>query len=270
MGQIKRYRKKKIKSKQKTDQLKSAMLKLSLISLNFIFATFAWFTYTKILNPAVDVNVSAWQVEFNGEDVSGTSMGFTVGTLYPGMADQVKEVEIINLGDRAAAISYRLDTLKILGKTYTVKEAAEPGDDPQCTVYKSVDTVYKLDESDEIVTDIDGNPIVEKYITKLLNNSTKYPFEIILTYSNVIDISNAHNENANKGNFEIRFTWPYDIAVEEDENLTPEQIEDLTETKTALDTKWGYDIANFYEAQQEGDTEQGIEIEIQAIASQII
>ena len=32
--------------------------------LNFIFATFAWFTYTKILNPAVDVDVSTWKIDF--------------------------------------------------------------------------------------------------------------------------------------------------------------------------------------------------------------
>lgn len=248
MSQIRRYRKKKIESNKRANQLKSAILKLSLIMLNFMFATFAWFTYTKILNPTVDVNVSAWQVDFKDDNtVLGTAMEFQVGNFYPGMADYTKEIEIINLGDRAASISYRIQTLKILGQQYEVKDTPEEGDS-QYTVYKS----ETLDATTGITT------------IKLLNNTTKYPFEIILTHSATIDIENDANANQNKGNFRIRFTWPYDVIVPEGETATPEQIE----TKNTLDTQWGHNIANFYETQ--GNTAKGIEITIQAIAEQII
>lgn len=250
MNQIRKFRKNKKVTEEKLNKLKSTSLKLALIMLNFIFATFAWFTYTIILNPAVDVNVSAWQVDFKDNDtVLGTSMQFQVGNFYPGMDDYTKQIEIINLGDRAANITYRIDKLKILGQEYQIKETAEEGDS-KFTVYKS-----------ETINNATGVTTI-----KLLNDSTKYPFEIIVTHSATIDIKNDSNLEQNKGSFEIRFTWPYEVIVAEGETADAEQIE----VKNALDTKWGYDIANFYETQQEGDTTQGIEITLQAIAEQII
>jgi len=280
MGQIRRYRKKRIESKKKADQLKSAVLKLSLIMLNFMFATFAWFTYTKILNPAVDVNVSAWQIDFkDGDSVIESSMSFEVGNFYPDMEDYIKEIQMLNLGDRAASIEYEIGTLTILGQPYTIKTATEAGDDPESTVYKSVETIYKVDESGNTITDIDGNPIKDKYVEKLLNNSTKYPFEIVITYP--AEISRATAE-ANAGNFEIRFTWPYEVTeipesrqeeLEglEGEALTQKQeeiLEELNTTKTTLDTQWGYKIADYYKTY--GNSAKGIEISLEIIAKQII
>lgn len=248
MSQIRRYRKKKIESQNRVNKLKSAVLKLSLLMLNFMFATFAWFTYTKILNPIVDVNVSAWQIDFkDNEDVLGTSLQFAVGNFYPGMDDFTKEIEIINLGDRPASLTYQIDNLKILGQEYIIKETPEEGDS-EYTVYKSETT----DSTTGITT------------TKLLNNSSKYPFEIILTHSILVDIANASDTNQNKGNFEIRFTWPYELVAEEGETIEEEQIL----TKNTLDTQWGHDIASFYDTQPEGTN--GIEITVKAVARQVI
>ena len=97
MNQLRRFRKNKEVTKKKIKKAKSTTLKLSLIMLNFIFATFAWFTYTMILNPYVDVNISAWQVDFKDNDsVLGTDMQFQVGNFYPGMDDYVKNIQIVN------------------------------------------------------------------------------------------------------------------------------------------------------------------------------
>ena len=77
---------------------KKSML-TSIVSLVLCIAmlagtTFAWFTYVKILNPVVDVNISAWQVDFkDNENVLGTAMQFEVGKFYPGMNDYIKEIE---------------------------------------------------------------------------------------------------------------------------------------------------------------------------------
>lgn len=262
MNQFRRFRKNKDVTKKKINKVKSTTLKLALIMLNFIFATFAWFTYTMILDPTVDVNLSAWQVDFKDDDsVLGTNMQFQVGTFYPGMEDYVKNIDIVNLGDRAASISYEIGELKILGQEYQIKEEAEEGDS-EFTVYKS-----------EITDTTTGIKTI-----KLLNNSSKFPFEIVLTHSTQIDIENPNDENQNKGYFEMRFTWPYEITqlpevLPDDlsEDLTDEEkIEELNSRKTVLDTKWGYDIANFYNAQEEGETQQGIEITLQVIAKQII
>lgn len=266
MNKIRRFRKNKIVTKKKLNKLKSAVLKISLIMLNFIFATFAWFTYTRILESNVDVNVSAWQVDFkdtsDASAVLGTSMQFQVGNFYPGMNDYTKEIEIINLGDRAANITYKIEELKILGHTYQIKGAPEEGDSER--------TVYKSEVTDNVA---------QTKTIKLLNDSDAYPFEIIITHSLQIDINSDANPNQNKGTFKICFTWPYNIvdlpAVLPDdlpEELTEEAeiLEELNQRKNILDTQWGEDIAEYYNNQPAGTTPKGIEIKVQAIAQQII
>lgn len=244
MNRIRRFRKNRDATEQKFNKIKSTILKLSLIMLNFIFATFAWFTYTMMLDPTVEVNLSAWQVDFKDTTGSlGTSMQFQVGEFYPGMTDYKKEIQIENLGDRAANITYQIEKLKILGKPYTVKQTPQEGD--------AEDTLYASETTDEET----GMAVI-----KILNDSSKFPFEIILTHTPEIGTENEENPNQNKGTFEICFTWPYEITGTEEE----------IEAKNNLDTQWGYNIANFYQTQQEGDNTQGIEIELQAVAEQII
>ena len=265
MNLFRRFRKNKDVAKNKINKVKSTTLKLSLIMLNFIFATFAWFTYTMILDPKVDVSISAWQIDFKDGEILGTDMNFTVGTFYPGMDDDnyKKNIEIVNLGDRAASITYEIanNKIKILGDEYEIKESPEAGDS-EYTLYKS----ENIDATTGLKT------------VKLLNNSNKFPFEIVLTHSIEIGTENHYDETQNKGYFEIRFIWPYEITELPDvlpndlpEGLTEEEkIEELNLRKTVLDTKWGYDIANFYNEQVEGIAEQGIEMTLQVIAKQII
>lgn len=262
MNRLRKLRKNKDITKKKVNNAKSTTLKLALIMLNFIFATFAWFTYTMILNSNVNVNISAWQVDFKDNDsILGTAMQFQVGTFYPGMDDYTKSIEIVNLGDRAAKIEYDVQQIKILGQEYTIKKTQEAGDS-KFTLYSSETT----DNSTGLKT------------VKLLNNSKEFPFEITITHSIQIDIENPNDERQNKGKFEICFTWPYEITTLPEtlpddlpEGLTDdEKIQELNTRKTTLDTRWGYNIANFYKSQSEGDTTQGIEITLQAIAKQII
>ena len=278
MNQFRRFRKNKDVTIKRIKKVKSTTLKLALIMLNFIFATFAWFTYTMILNPAVDVHVSAWQIDFKDDATTlGSAMQFEVSNFYPGMNDYTKSLEIVNLGDRPASIDYEISKIQILGQEYQIKETVEAGDS-EYTLYKSIEEVYKTDAGGNTVVDGEGNPIIEKYIIKLLNDSAKYPFELILTYSAEIGIAHPDYPEQNKGEFEICFTWPYEITTlpavlpdDLEEGLTDEQkLEELNLRKTALDTQWGYDIANFYEAQGENPTEEVIEITLKVIAKQII
>ena len=281
MNQLRRFRKNKDVTSKKIKKAKSATLKLALIMLNFIFATFAWFTYTMILNPTVDVNVSAWKIDFKDDTATlGNSMSFEIGNFYPGIdeGNLSKKLDIINLGDRPASIEYQITSLKILGETYQIKESPQPEVPEDNTVYKSIENIYKLDANGNQITDNLGNPIIDKYVVKLLNDSNKYPFEILLTYSAQIEIPHPDYPEQNKGSFEIDFVWPYEITELPDdlaENLTEEEktqkLEELNSIKTALDTKWGYDIASFYKGQQGQDEEKpGIEITLEVIAKQII
>ena len=242
MNKIRRIRKNKEATKKNFNRIKSLTLKIALIFLNFIFATFAWFIYQITLDTNVDVKVSAWKVDFKENDTSIESdVQFEIENFYPGMTDYKKTIEIENLGERSASIEYQVDSLKILGRTYTVKEAPEEGD--------SADTLY----SNKTVS---GG----KNVVKLLNDSSKFPFEIILTYTQEIYTPSESDTDRNKGIFEIHLTWPYEISG------TAEEIAQ----KNSLDTLWGRNIAKFYDELPEGDTTHGIEIQLQAIAKQII
>ena len=211
MNKIRRFRKNRKDNEQKFNKVKSTTLKLSLIMLNFIFATFAWFTYTMTLDNSVDVYVSAWQVDFkDGDGTLGNAMQFQVEEFYPGMDDYTKTIEIENLGDRAASISYEIGTLKILGQTYTIKEAvAETTDDENVETVAEEDSDYVLYKS-ETLDETTGMKIV-----KLLNNSEKFPFEIVITHSIEIGIEDLDDETKNKGSFKIAFTWPYEITEDD-------------------------------------------------------
>jgi len=241
MGGIRKLRRNKDKTIKKINKARSLFLKIALIMLNFIFATFAWFIYELTLDVDVDVKVSAWKIDFKQDETSletETDLVFDLANFYPGMQDFVKEIKLENLGERAASIDYEAKDLKILGTEYTIKETATAGD-PVNTVY-----VSKTVQSG-------------KNVVKLLNNSTKFPFEIILTYSQELATPSESDVDRNKGTFEIRLTWPYETTGDADQ-------------KNLLDTKWGYDIANFYSNLPEGDDTSAIEITVKAIAKQII
>lgn len=278
MNQLRKFRKNKDVTSKKIKKVKSTTLKLALIMLNFVFATFAWFTYTKILNPALEVNVSGWQIDFKDDTTTlGSDLQFEVGNFYPGMNDYTKSLEIVNLGERPANIDYEISKLEILGQEYQIKETVEAGDS-EYTLYKSIEEVYKKDAGGNVVLDANSNPVLEGYVIKLLNDLTKYPFEIVLTYPAEINIPHPDYPEQNKGTFEMCFTWPYEIIVLPDllpddieESLTEEQkLEELNFRKTVLDTQWGYDIANFYEEQGANRTKEVIEITLKVIAKQII
>lgn len=242
MSKIRKFRRNKNKTIKNVNKIKSLFFRIALIMLNFIFATFAWFIFKMTLDVDVDVKVSAWKVDFKENDTSlETDVTFELENFYPGMQDFVKNIEIENLGDRAAAISYEITQLKILGTEYQIKETASAGD-PANTLYIG-QTVQS-----------------GKKVVKLLNDSTRFPFEITLKYSQEIATPSETDTNRNKGTFEIRLTWPYEATGTEEQKTQ----------KNTLDTQWGYNIANFYEGLPAGDTTHGIEITLQAVAKQII
>lgn len=247
MNKFRRLRKNQETTKKNINKIRSLILKLSLVMLNFIFATFAWFSYSMNLDATVDVKVSTWKVDFKDDttSITGEEIQLQLDTIYPGMDTYSKQINIENLGERAATLSYEVTLLKILGNEYVIKDTVS-ADDSEYTVYKSE-------------TAIAGG----KKQIKLLNDSTKFPFEITITIStNELGVYSESNPNQNKGNFKIDFEWPYELP----DSATEEE----KEQKDALDTKWGYDTAIFYEGLPAGDTTKAVEVTVQTTVKQII
>lgn len=227
MNQLRKLRKNKEKNKRTITKVKSIYLKICLLLLNLIFATFAWFAYTRILVTDFNVDISTWKVDFkDNTGVLGNVMQIEVPNFYPGMTDYTKTVEISNLGEKDASITYSELTLKLLNTEY--------------------------ETTPDVATE-DGKTTV-----KLLNDSTTYPFEVILKYDTVIKAITPTNTD-NKGEVEIIVTWPYTVMEEDVES----------QTKNELDTLWGYNIAQFYNS-PESEYSEALELTLNLNAQQII
>ncbi len=279
MNQLRRLRKNQEKNKRKANKVKSLILKICLLLFNFIFATFAWFVSSIILETNVDVNIAAWEVDFkNNQESLANTLQFNVENFYPGMDEQTKEIEIINLGEKKANITYTVEKLQLLGKEYFVRDLLAdepqgedlPADEPQGGEDIPIDEPL---EKEPIPTDPEYTLYQSKTtednvtVVRLFNNEEKYPFEILLTYTEVIyseeDVEKAKEEGnvlSNVGNFEIKLIWGYTI--------TENDVED--EARNELDTLWGYKIANYYNSLEEGDVTQALEMSLKVNARQII
>ncbi len=222
--------------KKNIRKLKATTKRICALILTLIFSTFAWFSYIRVLDNDVNVHVSTWKIEFKSDEQLVNSVEISVDNFYPGMEDIVKNINISNLGEKNAKISYDIKKLSILGNEYIIKDTKEEGD-TDYTVYKSETT-------------LDGVKTV-----KLLNDESKFPFEIVLTFDETI---NSQADEINEGYFNTRLTWPYEIEGTEEEKRI----------KDNLDTSWGYNIAEYYKA--DVNNLYGLELIININANQVI
>lgn len=87
------------------------------------FNAYAWFIYATKVSTALDVRVSSWNIEFlSGEESIGTNMQIELDRIYPGMEKFEKNIQVNNTGEIDAYLKYEIQSIKILGDTYTVSE----------------------------------------------------------------------------------------------------------------------------------------------------
>lgn len=102
--------------------IKYKHLRLNIISLFFIAVsllsiTLAWFAYSGVARTSTEVGVKAWYIEFskNNEAISNEIV-LLLDDVYPGMEQVVETVNISNLGDTDASVSYTIDSARILNE----------------------------------------------------------------------------------------------------------------------------------------------------------
>ena len=103
-------------------------LKLNLISLffivaSFIFTTLAWFAYSGLSKLETEIDVKAWYIELSksGETVSNNVV-ISLPTIYPGMDTVSEVIDIQNLGDSDAELSYKIISARILNDEFVTSE----------------------------------------------------------------------------------------------------------------------------------------------------
>ena len=194
--------------KHRKSNQKNKFRKFLALIFTLIMTTFAWFAYTKILNPSLNIHVAAWDMEYyiNGEKKENP-IGIEFPTLYPQMEDKIVTVDILNNGEALVDLSYRIQAISIVGVTY---ELVAEGEQPTTENYIII-------EEPILETDPETGELISK--GTIINDPDKFPFTLEIEHS----LQVAAQDDAY---LKVTAKWPGD--------------------KDELDTEWGYAVGKYF------------------------
>ena len=186
-----------------------------------IGCSYAWFINFSKATLKLDANVKLWRIEFtHNEEQLENNIELDFGEIYPGVKEKKHSILVRNLGDIAAKVDYRIDSITLFGEEYILgdsydseelnKTMSELPFKIECKCTK--DVIDKDEESDFEITlkweyGDDSNEITEKD-----ELDTKYG-ELAYNYL----VSNSENENLElKSNFSMKIRL---IAKQSEDNL---------------------------------------------------
>ncbi len=111
-------------------KIKHRHIKLNILSLFFIAVsllsiTLAWFAYSGVANTATEIDVKAWYIEFEKDSKPvSNEIVLSLNDVYPGMEQITEKVNINNLGDTDASVSYSIDSARILNEELKTDNAS--------------------------------------------------------------------------------------------------------------------------------------------------
>ncbi|NMA51306.1 MAG: hypothetical protein GX951_05645 [Mollicutes bacterium] len=143
--------------------------------------TFAWFIYNEKVEGNINVRVRSWRILMESDSQQITDyIDIEVDSIYPGMDDYEKEIEIQNLSDISANVTYTLLEGNILNYNFkTIEGRAEAGEAPDPDDLSSADMIASLEED--------------------------YPFTISFTLTNTII-----EQEYGVATFTVGIVWPYE------------------------------------------------------------
>ena len=96
-------------------RIKLNILSLFFIAVSLMSITLAWFAYSGIANTAAEVDVKAWYIEFEKDNAKvSNEIVLSLSDIYPGMDPVTERVNIKNLGDTDASLSYSITSARVL------------------------------------------------------------------------------------------------------------------------------------------------------------
>ena len=207
------------KSNQKNKFRKSLLLIFTLI-----LTTFAWFAYTKLLNPSLNIHVAAWDMEYyiNGEKKENP-IGIEFPTLYPQMEDQIVRVDIVNNGEALVDLSYHIQAISIVGVSY---ELVTEGEQPTTENYITI-------TEPTLESDPETGELISKGI--IINDPDKFPFTLEIEHS--LQVAAQDDAYLN-----VTAKWPGD--------------------NDELDTEWGYTVGKYFMDNPEATSAMAITLSI--------
>ena len=111
--------------KIKHKHLKLNILSLFFVAVSLLSITLAWFAYSGFANTATEMDVKAWYIEFEKDSKPVSSeIVLSLNDVYPGMEQVVEKVNINNLGDTDAKVSYSIDSARVLDEELKTKDTS--------------------------------------------------------------------------------------------------------------------------------------------------
>ena len=210
--------------KHRKSNEKNKFRKSLLLIFTLILTTFAWFAYTKILNPSLNINVAAWDMEYyiNGEKKENP-IGIEFPSLYPQMEDQIVTVDILNNGEALVDLSYHIQEISIVGVSY---ELVTDGEQPTTENYITI-------QEPILETDPETGELISKGI--IINDPEKFPFTLEIEHS----LQVAAQDDAY---LKVTAKWPGD--------------------NDELDTEWGYTVGKYFMDNPDATTAMAITLSI--------
>ena len=210
--------------KHRKSNEKNKFRKSLLLIFTLILTTFAWFAYTKILNPSLNIHVAAWDMEYyiNGEKKENP-IGIEFPSLYPQMEDQIVTVDILNNGEALVDLSYHIQEISIVGVSY---ELVTDGEQPTAENYITI-------QEPILETDPETGELISKGI--IINDPEKFPFTLEIEHS----LQVAAQDDAY---LKVTATWPGD--------------------NDELDTEWGYTVGKYFMDNPDATTAMAITLSI--------
>lgn len=103
--------------------LKLNIISLFCIGVSFISITMAWFAYSGLASTKTDIDVKAWYIEFQKDNNQvSNEMVISLDEIYPGMDTVSEKIDIKNLGDSDAQISYAITEVRIFDEELMVND----------------------------------------------------------------------------------------------------------------------------------------------------
>ena len=214
-----------------------------LVIFSLIMTTFAWYAYSKVIDPTLNIHIASWDMEYYiGETKQTNPIGINIPVLYPAMAEQSVRIDIKNNGETLVDIEYLVESITIAGVEYQVlpEETENPTGNYVIMTppVKEMQTVTTTDPvtGEEVQTQVE---VAKGVIT---NDITKFPFTVELDYSPQV-------EAESQGYLTIRVNWIGDNAK--------------------LDSEWGYIVGQYFAANPTATSAMSIGLRIDSYQAYI-
>lgn len=203
-------------------------VKLNLLSLFFIAVsltsiTLAWFAYSGIASLDTEIDVKAWYIEFQKDNTAVTNnIVISLSDIYPGMDTVSEKVDINNMGDSDAEISYKIESARILDEDLV-------GLDPLALEDKlSHDYPFHLNInlSNNYAIAKDGHSQIEVSVSWSLDSDND---EVDSEWGNkAFDFQKSENDKFNLDpNYQIRSSLKVVISVKAEQYMNSNESSDL-------------------------------------------